>query len=292
MDHLLQSVVGVRSRRVTLAEHGDPAGRPVFLLHGTPACRLGNEFAHAPAVERGIRVICPDRPGIGGSDPLPGRTLRGYAGELGDLADALGIREFAVVGYSCGGPYALACAAGCGPRLTGVALMAGAGPIGDRPAALDGLAPSDRQLLELVHHRPARAAWTLRAMKLAARYVPAMTVEQFADELAPPDRAALDGADPAAVMAFFVESMRQGPAGVIEEYRLWSSPWDIDWSAITVPVHVFQGEADQMVPMDHAEDIVARLPEGIGRLHRLPGVGHISIHARIGEILDAASPAG
>jgi pimeloyl-ACP methyl ester carboxylesterase len=119
-----------------------------------------------------------------------------------------------------------------------------------------------------------------------------MTVEQFADELAPPDRAALDGADPAAVMAFFVESMRQGPAGVIEEYRLWSSPWDIDWSAIRVPVHLFQGDADQMVPMDHAEDIVARLPDGIGRLHRLPGVGHISIQARIGEILDAASPAG
>jgi pimeloyl-ACP methyl ester carboxylesterase len=54
-----------------------------------------------------------------------------------------------------------------------------------------------------------------------------------------------------------------------------------------VPVHVFQGESDRMVPMHQAEDVVARLPEGLGRLHRLAGVGHLSIVGRVGEILDA-----
>ena len=114
-----------------------------------------------PARERGLRVICPDRGGIGGSAPLPGRTVRGYADEVLRLADALGLDEFAVLGYSCGGPYALSCAAGCGPRLTA------------------------------------------------------------------PDRAELTRQDPKDVMAFFVEALRQGPAGLVTEYRLWgrgSSP--------------------------------------------------------------------
>lgn len=291
MDHLLQSVVAVGSRRVTVAEHGDPAGRAVFLLHGVPASRLGNGFAHAAARARGIRVICPDRPGVGGSDPLPGRTLRGYAGELLDLADALGLPEFAVIGYSGGGPYALACAAGCGPRLTGVALMAGAGPLDD-PAARAGLAPSDLQMVDLVRDHPARAARILRTMRLATRLFPKVAVRQLSDELSEPDRETLAAAEPAAAMEFFVESMRQGPAGVIEDYRLWSSPWNLDLSAVTLPVHLFQGDADRMVPPDHAERIIALLPEGLGKLHLLQGVGHLSIQSRIAEILDAASPSG
>lgn len=137
-------------RGVALVEHGDPTGKPVFLLHGTPGCRLGHEFADVPARERGVRVVVPDRGGVGGSAPVPGRTLAGYAGELLELADALGIEEFAVVGYSGGGPFAVACAAGCGPRLTSVGLMASAAPIDDRPGAREGLAASDL-------HRPGGA---------------------------------------------------------------------------------------------------------------------------------------
>jgi len=40
-----------------------------------------------------------------------------------------------------------------------------------------------------------------------------------------------------------------------------------------------------MVPMHHAEDMVGRLPNAT--LHRLPGVGHVSIRLHIGEILDS-----
>src|SRR5947209_3189109 len=95
-------------RRVGVASHGDPDGRLVFLNHGTPASRLGFEFTDAPARERGIRVLCPDRPGIGRSDPQPRRTLAGWADDVVALADVLNVDRFAVRGYSGGGPYALA----------------------------------------------------------------------------------------------------------------------------------------------------------------------------------------
>ena len=115
-------------RRVCLVTHGDPDGQPVFFFHGTPASRLGHEFTSEPAKEQGIRVLCPDRPGIGRSDPKPGRTIADYATDVKDIALALGLGRYGVVGYSGGGPYALACGAadtrsgrrrrgdgGCGP---------------------------------------------------------------------------------------------------------------------------------------------------------------------------------
>jgi pimeloyl-ACP methyl ester carboxylesterase len=279
--------VTVDGRTVALVDLGDPQGAPVFLFHGTPDSRLGKDFADAPARERGLRVLCPDRGGIGGSDPVPGRTIAGYADEVTALADVLGLDRFATVGYSAGGPFALACAAGGGPRVTGTALMAGAGPIDDRPGAREGLASSDLELLETIEQRPARAATMLRIQRLATRLAPSMAVKQIAGELAAPDREFLARRPPAEEMSFFLESLRQGPAGVIEEYRLWAGPWHLDWSAVTAPVEIFQGEEDGMVPMHHAEDIAARLPAGLARVHRLPATGHLSIQDHIGDVLDA-----
>ncbi|GAA4938047.1 pimeloyl-ACP methyl ester carboxylesterase [Actinomycetospora succinea] len=279
--------VTVHGRAVAVVEHGDPAGAPVFFFHGTPDSRLGKDFTDGPARERGLRVLCPDRGGIGRSDPVPGRTIAGYAGEVIALADALGIDRFATVGYSAGGPFALACAAGCGPRITGTALMAGAGPIDDRPGAREGLAKSDLEMLDNLDDHPRREAMMLRLQKWASEIVPKTAVAQIAEELTEPDRAFLARRSPKEEMSFFVESLRQGPAGVMEEYRLWAQPWKIDWSAVTTPVEIFQGEADAMVPMHHAEDIASRLPTGVGRLHRLPATGHLSIQDHVGDVLDA-----
>ena len=219
--------------------------------------------------------------------PVPGRTIKGYADEVLALADELGIDRFATIGYSAGGPFALSCAAGCGPRVTGTALMAGAGPIDDRPGARESLAKSDVDLLDMIEHHPARAAMTLRFQRLAARLAPSVASRQLRDELAAPDRDFLARHGAGGVMASFLEALRQGPAGVIEEYRLWAGPWHLDWSAVPTPVEIFQGEEDAWVPMGHAEDIASRLPAGIGRLHRLPDTGHLSIQGHVAEILDA-----
>ena len=163
-DHIVRLPDG---RRLGVASHGDPDGRPIFLNHGTPASRLGHEFTDAPARAKGIRVLCPDRPGIGRSDPVRGRTLAGWADDVVALADVLGIDRFAVLGYSCGGPFALAVAAGAPDRVTVAGLMAGVGPI-DRPGARQGLSKSDLQLLDLAQRRPWAARALLRALHVGA----------------------------------------------------------------------------------------------------------------------------
>ena len=270
-------------RRVGVASHGDPDGRPLFLTHGTPASRLGFEFTDAPARARGIRVLCPDRPGIGRSDSRPLRTLAGWADDVIALADVLAVDQFAVLGYSGGGPYALAAAAGAPDRVTVVGLMAGAGPL-DRPGALQGMGKTDLRVLDLAQRRPWAARTLLRVLHLGARVSPSYALRSFKHEVSAVDQRVLDEQGPG-IMAFFVEAFRQGPQGVVDDYLLSARPWGFALEELRVPVHVWQGDDDSMVPMHHAEDMVSRLPNAT--LHRLPGVGHISIQAHIGEILDS-----
>ena len=115
-------------RCVAIASHGDPQGRPLFLFRGTPGSRLGLHYADGPATERGVRMVCPDRPGVGRSDPYPERTIPGYADDINAWADARGFERFAVLGYSGGAPYALACGAKLRKRVSAVGVAAGAGP--------------------------------------------------------------------------------------------------------------------------------------------------------------------
>ena len=156
-------------RRVAVASHGDPQGMPLFLFHGIPGSRLGLHYVDGPAKQRGVRVVCPDRPGVGRSDPHPERTIPFYAADVGALADALGFERFAVLGYSGGAPYALACGAKLPERVSAVGTMAGAGPH-DRPGAREGCSKSDLMLLDLSLRRPFLARLTMFAWAKVARF--------------------------------------------------------------------------------------------------------------------------
>jgi len=98
----------VDGRTIGYAEYGAPDGPVVMALHGTPACGIGYAVL-APAAEAGgVRVIAPDRPGIRRSDRRPSADVVDHARDVARLADELGIACFGVIGWSGGGPYALA----------------------------------------------------------------------------------------------------------------------------------------------------------------------------------------
>ena len=73
-----------------------------------------------------------DRPGIGGSDPKPGRTVAGWPADVEELAEHLGLDRFVVSGWSAGGPHALACAHALGQQVDAVGLLGGSGRL-DEP---------------------------------------------------------------------------------------------------------------------------------------------------------------
>ena len=121
--------------KLSVESLGDPDGKPVFLLHGTPGSRYGPRPRGVVLHRRGIRLISYDRPGYPGSDRQPKRKVVDAAADVAAIADYFGIEHFSVIGRSGGGPHALACAA----RLGGRVICA---------AALSSLAPYDAEDLE------------------------------------------------------------------------------------------------------------------------------------------------
>src|SRR5215471_15799708 len=128
-DRLKQQIRLAGGRRLGFAEYGEPAGRPVFYCHGWPSCRLEPRAFESTISKLGLRLIAPDRPGYGLSEPRPKRTLSDWAADISNLADQLHIERFDLLGISGGGPYALACAARIPHRLLSVVLICSLAPL-------------------------------------------------------------------------------------------------------------------------------------------------------------------
>jgi pimeloyl-ACP methyl ester carboxylesterase len=273
---------------VSLTEHGDPNGWPVLCFHGTPASRLGFGYTDAPARALGLRILCPDRPGIGGSTSVELASIGAYAGHLQRLAHALEIERFAVLGYSGGGPYALAAAMLLPDRISTAATLAGVAPL-DWPGAERGLEALDLRIGRWTRDHPSRARAMLRATAFALRHAPGLAAKGFRATLGARDRAALDHMDVAhGGFDFAVEAFRQGIDGVYGDYRRWVDPWEVELGPTPVPIHLWQGDDDHVVPMTHAEHLASVLPSAV--LHRLPGAGHVSIQESATAILASLAP--
>ncbi|WQF87007.1 Putative alpha/beta hydrolase-1 [Colletotrichum destructivum] len=116
-------------RKLGYAQFGLATGKPVFYCHGLPGSRVEAGHLHKAAMDVGARIIATDRPGMGLSTFQPGRILLDHPKDLEQLAEHLRLPEYAVMGVSGGGPYALACAASM-PRekLKCVSIVCGIGP--------------------------------------------------------------------------------------------------------------------------------------------------------------------
>lgn len=277
-------VVTVGGSAVGLYEYGSPTGRPVMVFHGVPACGAGFAFTDEAARERKLRLLAPDRPGVGLSARRDGWTVGSYPAMVVDLADTLGVDRFAVWGYSGGGPFAAACAARITERVTRVAVASGMGEVGVWADDAD-FEKTDRQLLGLARTRPRLARAIMAVTGRLARLSPRSAVKSFAKQLSDSDRAVIESlGPPAEAMALFTQAFRHGARGVVDDYRAVGQPWGVDLGAITVPMRIFQGDADPMVPPRHAEELAKRVPHA--DLVMWPGEGHLATITHVAEVLD------
>lgn len=267
-------------RRLAYEAVGDPDGLPVVYHHGGLRCRVDALALHDAARATGVRLIAPDRPGIGGSDRAPGRALADWPTDVAALADALEIARFAVFGWSLGGPYALACASHLGPRVCAVATLGC--PI---PADWSGMRtqinPLDRRLMQ----GSLAARFLLHGMALTARRLPERNAQTTARTLDERSAAAVL-ADPAAWSRGQAEGLSD-VAGVQDDYRVMAAPWGLDLTAITVPVRLWQGSADTLVPAPWVVRLAEALPHA--QVGALEGEGHVLAPARYEEIFASLS---
>ena len=269
-------------RDIGVYEYGDPNGRPLFALHGTPSCGAAFDWTDTPARELGLRVIAPDRPGIGHSDAVPMTSVADYAVELGALADALSIDRFLLLGYSGGGPYALAVAHGLAHRVESATVVSGAGEIGAWATWKD-LARSDRQLTWASLHAPAVAQVALRVADLGARFAPRIALWSAETEMSKSDRRVMRHLGSTEALALFTQALTGSAAGAVRDYALLARPWNVPLGEISVPVHCWQGTDDTFVPPAHARALQERIPGA--RLTTWPGEGHLALITHVAEVL-------
>lgn len=248
----VRTVAGPDGRTVAYAASGDPAGDPVCLFHGTPGSRLlGGVLADA-AAERGLRVLAIDRPGYGKSDPWRGRTYPDTRAFVEPVLDDADVDEAGVVGFSGGGPHALALAASRPERVTGVALLASAAPpdcVADEPRL-------QRLLGVLARQTPRLLGGVVRVQTAVVRRAsPSAVVSQYTDD---PDAVAGDVA--ALFKRDFLEGVGPSRNGLVTESRIVSRPWDVPLDGIDAPVRLWHGARDGNVPVAAARRFADRLP--------------------------------
>ena len=272
-------------RQLGFAEFGDPQGRAVFWLHGTPGARrqIPTE-ARVFAEDNNIRLIGIDRPGIGSSTPFQYDTVVAFADDLRTVADTLGVDKMAVVGLSGGGPYTLGCAAAMPDRVVTVGVLGGVAPTRGADAIGGGvmaLGPYVAPLLERVGW-PIRLAavafiWSIRPFAEPALYLYARISPEA-------DRRLLVRPE---FKAMFLDDLLNGSrkqmAAPFADVVVFSRDWGFRLEQVKVPVNWWHGDRDHIVPFGHGEHVVARLPDA--ELHRIPGESHMAGLGRAEEIL-------
>lgn len=269
-------------------DNGIASTSAIVFHHGTP----GHAFAWSQwldrAAARGIRALSYSRAGYGISDRNEGRTVLSNNGDIRQLLDSFGILNFISIGWSGGGPHALATTQLAGSK--GAITLAGVGAYGvDDLDFLAGMGPeNEEEFSEALKGEVAISAW-MDANAGAFKNVTGDQVrESFGGLISQADKDVING-DFAEEMA---TTMRKGLAvsfdGWIDDDIAFIAPWGFSLSAITQPIQLWQGDQDLMVPHAHSFWLEKHIPTS--SLNFVPGHGHISLIVKYcDQILDQAA---
>lgn len=282
MNCTQEASLTLRSGRLLgYAEFGDPQGVGTFHFHGWPFSRLHAWGMHAAAKRQGIRLICPDRPGLGLSEEQLGRDLADWPPVVEELADHLGWERFHVVGVSGGGPYALACAHSIAHRLKSCHIVGGAPPIHD-------FGSTDffwvyRLLIKLRRLSPIALSMALLwGADLSTKSPRHFAVRNLIGMLSDPDREVLEDLGHYENMTCSLrQAMKNGAAPVIADADLYLKPWPFQVQQITPAVHFWHGQQDRNIPWTYASKLATKLPRA--HTHWFPQEGHYSLPINQGD---------
>jgi len=274
-------------RRLAYTEWGHPKGNAIFEFRGLPSSRMGDAVDLAVLAHAKVRRITVDRPGVGFSDPQPGRALLDWPDDIRVLADALGLDSFAVLGTSGGGPYSAACCYAMPDRITRASLVSGLGPL-DRPGAFDGMNRGEARTMILARRAPLLARWLVRATVTAERHRPGTVYRGLMRALPPADRTVASEPRVRESLAdSFALAFRQGVRGQVQDWTIIAAPWGFRAEDIRVPLHLHHGGLDDRVPLHHARDLAMRVPNC--HLTEHANEGHMLIFSHAEEILVATA---
>ena len=263
-------------RTLALFQRGAAEGVPVIVCHGTPGSRLARHPDPELYERHGVRMVAYDRPGYGGSDPMPGRSVADAAADVAAIADELGFERFAVVGGSGGAPHALACGALLGDRVLRVGALVTPAPSDTDFDFFDGLADLNvKEFNAALEGREAIEAFVQKYVD-ALRSDPDGVIDQIASELPEIDREVASREEFRVITREqFLEAVRQGVSGWADDDLAFAKPWGFEPEDVEAEVALWQGELDVLAPRSHGEYVASRLPNA--RFEIVQGHGHFLV---------------
>jgi pimeloyl-ACP methyl ester carboxylesterase len=275
-------------RRLEFLVEGDPGGLPLVSHHGAPGAGVSWPPVSQACRDRGLALVLYTRAGYGASSRHPGRSVADVASDIEDLLDHLRQDRFVTLGWSAGGPHALACAAALGDRCLAAATVGGVAPWdndggldfleGIRPEAQVEIGAALKGLDVLVPYLEQETAG-LRAT------TPEDLGEALGSLVSDVDKAFATGEHAAYLHATFMRATDNGIWGLADDDLSITRAWGFDLKDVTqTPVSVWQGLEDHFLPPAHGIYLADHLPNA--HLHLLDNEGHLSPTGRIGDILD------
>jgi pimeloyl-ACP methyl ester carboxylesterase len=280
-------------RRLDMRVSGPADGLPLVFHHGTPGAATPIRVLERAVHARGLRLVTTSRPGYGRSTRQPGRSVVDVVADTEAVLGALGAERCLTMGWSGGGPHALACGARL-PAAAAVLVVAGVAPYDaddlDWMAGMgeDNVVEFSAALLGEGQLRP-----HLLQQGEVLRDIRAADIVASLQSLLPDvDRAVLTGEFGEDMAASFREALRTGVDGWLDDDLAFAKPWGFSLAEISAPTMIWQGSADLMVPFAHGQWLASRLPAAATHLEE--GEGHLSVglgqlDAMLDELVKAAS---
>jgi pimeloyl-ACP methyl ester carboxylesterase len=286
-DPIIDStIVLADGRRIAHADFGPENATPLIYVHGYPGSRIDlcRDDLLTPLAEAGYRLIGLDQPGFGRTPFVPGRTYSDWAEDVDEVATRLGLGRFALLAWSAGAMFALACSARFPERIDGFCLLSPAAP-SEMPGWRKSWRRDVRMMIAINRRVPAlgRALLGANARRMRTESGAVKGFSKFV-------RSSVDDQEirayPDWALRFAREADRQGPAAFVELARR-----QLDWppgfrlGGIEIPVALFHGDADNLAPISHSHFIAEQLPGA--QLEEIPGHGHVPTPGVLDRIAQA-----
>ena len=273
-------------RVLGFAEYGDSSGYPTIYFHGGQESRLSSKFMDSTARKLNIRIISPDRPGVGLSTFQENRQFLDWGKDIIELADALNLTKFSIFGLSGGAPHVLSCIIYDSTRIENATIISGATPYHYKGSLKGMWFP-----VKLIHWFSSRSNDKQLRKFIQKDYddlvkKPDKRMRQFQKYLPDPDKTLMINY-PEYGWGFIEgskESYRQGIEAVVQEWKLYVSDWKMDLNSMTFPIQLWYGSDDKMAPVDRGKYYDNELPNA--NLKIVDNEGHFSlIRNHLEEIL-------
>jgi pimeloyl-ACP methyl ester carboxylesterase len=274
-------------RELEILDNGITSDKAIIFHHGTPHHASAWSSWLEDAANRGIRALSYSRAGYGTSDRNFGRSVLSNNSDISLLLDGKNISSFVAIGWSGGGPHALANT--FDHRNVGAITLAGVGEFGASDLDfLEGMGPENHDEFGAALKGEAEIDSWMNANAGSMKNVTGAEIkEAFGGLIGDADKAVIEG-DFADQMA---ATMRSGLAvsfdGWIDDDLAFVRPWGFNLREISKPVFIWQGDDDFMVPHAHSKWLAEHIPGS--QLKFVPGHGHISLVEKYrAEILNQA----